>query len=92
MGPLFLPPSLAKAPDGTKGAFNVPGANGSANIPGGAAADPETGMVYVATERGHSVIAMVARDEKFKEGTSAYVSMDPGGIRGPQGISAPGGS
>ena len=35
MGPLFLPPSLWDAPDGTKGAFNVPGANGGANIPGG---------------------------------------------------------
>ncbi len=86
MGPLFLPPSLAKAPDGTKGAFNVPGANGGANIPGGAAADPETGMVYIASERGHSVLSMVRGDEKFKGGTSAYVSMGPGGIRGPQGL------
>ena len=34
MGPLFLPPSLWAAPDGSKGAFNVPGANGGANIPG----------------------------------------------------------
>jgi quinoprotein glucose dehydrogenase len=86
MGPLFLPPSLAKAPDGTKGAFNVPGANGGANIPGGAAADPETGMVYIASERGHSVLSMVRGDEKFKGGTSAYVSMGPGGISGPQGL------
>jgi quinoprotein glucose dehydrogenase len=86
LGPLFLPPSLAKAPDGTKGAFNVPGANGGANIPGGAAADPETGMVYIASERGHSVLSMVRGDEKFKGGTSAYVSMGPGGIRGPQGL------
>jgi quinoprotein glucose dehydrogenase len=86
MGPLFLPPSLAKAPDGTKGAFNVPGANGGANIPGGAAADPETGLVYIASERGHSVLSMVRGDEKFKGGTSAYVSMGPGGIRGPQGL------
>jgi quinoprotein glucose dehydrogenase len=86
LGPLFLPPSLAKAPDGTKGAFNVPGANGGANIPGGAAADPETGMVYIASERGHSVLSMVRGDEKFKGGTSAYVSMGPGGISGPQGL------
>jgi quinoprotein glucose dehydrogenase len=86
MGPLFTPPSLAKAPDGTKGAFVVPGANGGANIPGGAAADPETGMVYIASERGHSVIALVPGGEKFKGGTSAYVSLGPGGIRGPQGL------
>jgi quinoprotein glucose dehydrogenase len=86
MGPIFTPPSLAKAPDGTKGAFVVPGANGGANIPGGAAADPETGMVYIASERGHSVIALVRGDEKFKGGTSAYVSLGPSGIRGPQGL------
>jgi quinoprotein glucose dehydrogenase len=86
MGPLFTPPSLAKAPDGTKGAFVVPGANGGANIPGGASADPETGMLYVATERGHSVIALVPGKEKYKVGTSAYVSLGPGGIRGPQGL------
>ncbi|MGH9313145.1 MAG: PQQ-binding-like beta-propeller repeat protein [Vicinamibacterales bacterium] len=86
MGPIFTPPSLAKAPDGTQGAFVVPGANGGANIPGGAAADPETGIVYVSTERGHSVIALVRGDEKFKGGTSAYVSLGPGGIRGPQGL------
>jgi quinoprotein glucose dehydrogenase len=43
-------------------------------------------MVYVATERGHSVLSMVRGDEKYKGGTSAYVSMGPGGIRGPQGL------
>jgi quinoprotein glucose dehydrogenase len=86
LGPLFTPPSLAKAPDKTKGAFVVPGANGGANIPGGAAADPETGILYVATERGHSVISLVEGREKYKVGTSAYVSMGPGGIRGPQGL------
>jgi quinoprotein glucose dehydrogenase len=86
MGPLFNPPSLAEAPDGTKGAFVVPGANGGANIPGGAAVDPETGWVFVATQRGHSVIAMVEGAKKFKGGTSAYVSLGPGGIRGPQGL------
>jgi quinoprotein glucose dehydrogenase len=83
MGPLFTPPSLAKAADGTKGAFVVPGANGGANIPGGAAVDPETGMLYVATQRGHSVIALVPGSEKYKDGTSAYVSLGPGGIQGP---------
>ena len=59
MGPLFLPPSLWAAPDGTKGAFNVPGANGGANIPGGAAVDAETGVLYVATERGHTVLSLI---------------------------------
>ncbi|MCI0407363.1 MAG: pyrroloquinoline quinone-dependent dehydrogenase, partial [Acidobacteria bacterium] len=84
MGPLFNPPSLAKAGDGTKGAFVVPGGNGGANIPGGAAVDPETGMLYVATQKGHSVIALVPGKEKYKNATSAYVSLGPGGIEGPK--------
>jgi quinoprotein glucose dehydrogenase len=86
MGPIFNPPSLAAAPDGTKGAFVVPGANGGANIPGGASVDPETGIMYVATERGHSVIALVPAKEKYPNATSSYVSLGPGGIRGPQGL------
>ena len=59
MGPLFNPPSLADATDGTAGAFSVPGAMGGANIIGGAAVDPETGIIYIATERGYSVYSMV---------------------------------
>jgi quinoprotein glucose dehydrogenase len=91
MGPLFLPPSLWSAPDGTKGAFNVPGANGGANIPGGAAVDPETGILYVATERGHSVLSLIPGRERGKtiggeNSNMNYVSRGPGGIRGPQGL------
>ena len=91
MGPLFLPPSLWAAPDGTKGAFNVPGANGGANIPGGAAVDPETGILYVATERGHSVLSLIPGSERGKtiggeNSNMHYVSRGPGGIRGPQGL------
>jgi quinoprotein glucose dehydrogenase len=91
LGPLFLPPSLWAAPDGTKGAFNVPGANGGANIPGGAAVDPETGVLYVATERGHSVLSLIPGAERGKtiggdNSNMNYVSRGPGGIRGPQGL------
>ena len=84
MGGLFTPPSLAEAPDGTKGTFVVPGANGGANIPGGSSVDPETGMLYVATERGHSVISMVTGASKGSN--AGYISLGPGGIRGPQGL------
>ena len=88
MGPLYTPPSLANHDDGTSGAFVVPGANGGANIPGGSAVDPETGMLFVATERGHSVIALIPGRERTIRGPSesAYVSLGPGGIRGPQGL------
>lgn len=84
MGPLFTPPSLLEASDGTKGAFVMPGANGGANIPGGASVDPESGLLYVATERGHSVIALVPGDERGSN--AGYVSTGPGGVRGPQGL------
>jgi len=84
MGPIFTPPSLADAPNGTNGAFVSPGANGGANIPGGSSIDPETGMLYVATERGHSVIALVPGSSKGSN--AGYVSLGPGGVRGPQGL------
>ncbi|MEA3246181.1 MAG: PQQ-binding-like beta-propeller repeat protein [Gemmatimonadota bacterium] len=45
-GPLYQPPSLADAPDGTHGTLNVPGAVGGGNWEHGAF-DPETGMLYV---------------------------------------------
>jgi quinoprotein glucose dehydrogenase len=84
MGPIFTPPSLLEAEDGTQGAFGMPGANGGANIPGGSSVDPQTGMLYVATERGHSVIALVPGEERGSN--AGYVSTGPGGIRGPQGL------
>ncbi|NNE69993.1 MAG: PQQ-binding-like beta-propeller repeat protein [Rhodothermales bacterium] len=88
MGGLYTPPSLSNHPDGTSGTFVVPGANGGANIPGGSAVDPETGMLYVATERGHSVIALIPGEDRTIRGPSEsrYVSLGPGGIRGPQGL------
>lgn len=88
MGGLYTPPSLANHPDGTSGTFVVPGANGGANIPGGSAVDPETGLLYVATERGHSVIALIPGEDRTIRGPSEsrYVSLGPGGIRGPQGL------
>jgi quinoprotein glucose dehydrogenase len=84
LGPIFNPPSLLEADDGTMGAFVQPGANGGANIPGGSSVDPESGMLYVATERGHSVIALVPGEERGSN--AGYVSTGPGGIRGPQGL------
>lgn len=91
MGPLFTPPSLWEHPDGTNGAFVVPGANGGANIPGGAAVDPETGVLYVASQRGHSVISLVPGDQRSEtvggdDSNMNYVSRGPGGVSGPQGL------
>jgi quinoprotein glucose dehydrogenase len=79
MGPLFNPPSLADAADGTGGAFSVPGAWGGANIPGGLSLDPETGILYVATVRGYSIYAM---EPGSNQGSNAgYVSTAGTGAR-----------
>ncbi len=91
MGPIFTPPSLYEHDDGTQGAFVVPGANGGANIPGGAAVDPETGVLYVASQRGHSVISLIPGDQRSEaiggeDSNMNYVSRGPGGISGPQGL------
>lgn len=84
MGPIFTPPSLAEDPeDGTQGTFVMPGANGGANIPGGAVVDPEMGVFYVASEKRHSVIRLMNDPEKS---SMNYISLGPGGIRGPQGL------
>ena len=48
MGPLFTPPSLIEE-NGTKGTLVLPGSTGGANWPS-AAADPETGVLYVTSK------------------------------------------
>jgi quinoprotein glucose dehydrogenase len=97
MGPMFNPPSLLNHSDGTNGALHAPGANGGANIPGGSSVDPETGVLYVASQRGHTMISLVPGSESEQASprcapetrctsTATYVSPGPGGIGGPQGL------
>jgi quinoprotein glucose dehydrogenase len=57
LGKLFSPPSLAAAPDGTKGTLSLPGALGGANWQGGAF-DPETGMLYVPSFTSPALLAL----------------------------------
>ena len=57
MGPMFTPPSLVDAPDGTRGTLVLPHYGGGANWEGGAA-DPETGMLYVASQTSLTVFAV----------------------------------
>ena len=46
IGPLYTPPSLAEADDGTFGLLSLPGSTGGTNWPGGSAA-PESGILYI---------------------------------------------
>ncbi len=56
-GPLFTPSSLVDALDGTRGTLVLPHYGGGANWEGGAA-DPETGMLYVASQTNAAVFAL----------------------------------
>lgn len=74
LGPIFTPPSLANAPDGTKGYLSVPGFGGGANWESGAA-DPETGFVYVGSNTNPTLIALTKPDPA--QYTSDYVNGPP---------------
>jgi quinoprotein glucose dehydrogenase len=56
MGPHYIPGSLedGKTPNGMTCSWYAPGASGGVNIDGGAAVDPETGFLYVASQSGLS--------------------------------------
>lgn len=58
MGPYYLPASLVDgtAPSKLTCSWYAPGAAGGVNIDGGAALDPETGFLYVASQSGLSTI------------------------------------
>ncbi len=86
MGPLFNPPSIEGAADGTQASIHCPGANGGANIPGGSAVDPETGVLYVASTRGCSAPRLVPGTDVDPDSNVEWVSVGPGGIRGPGGL------
>ncbi|MEZ5490410.1 MAG: pyrroloquinoline quinone-dependent dehydrogenase [Gammaproteobacteria bacterium] len=54
---LFTPPSLADAPDGTRGRLGLPSSTGGANWEG-SAIDPETGILYVPSRTVLQVLAL----------------------------------
>jgi quinoprotein glucose dehydrogenase len=57
LGAMYQPPSLAAAPDGTKGTIILPGVQGGAQWEHGAA-DPETGIIYVGSATQPSLVAL----------------------------------
>ena len=56
-GPLFTPPSI-------EGTISRPGTTGGANW-GGAAVDPETGMIYIPSRNAHAVLRLSKTDPKL---------------------------
>jgi quinoprotein glucose dehydrogenase len=57
LGPLYTPPSLAAAGDGTRGTLSLPGNLGGANWEH-AALDPVTGVLYVGSYTVPTILAM----------------------------------
>lgn len=62
LGAMYQPPSLAEAPDGTKGTIILPGVQGGAQWEHGAA-DPESGFLYVGSATQPSLVALEKSDE-----------------------------
>ena len=54
MGPYYIPPSAIDGKSRQNCSWYAPGASGGVNIDGGAAVDPETGLIYVASQSGLS--------------------------------------
>jgi quinoprotein glucose dehydrogenase len=85
LGPLFNPPAVQGA-RGIEAAVHCPGANGGANIPGGAAIDPETGILYVASTKGCSAPRLVPGTSVDSASNVQWVSVGPGGLGGVDGL------
>lgn len=85
LGPLFNPPAVQGAL-GLEAAIHCPGANGGANIPGGAALDPESGTLYVASIKGCSAPRLVPGVSVDSASDVAWVSVGPGGVGGVEGL------
>ncbi|MGI1678694.1 MAG: PQQ-binding-like beta-propeller repeat protein [Cellvibrionaceae bacterium] len=93
IGPLFNPPLHRNNDLGKKGSLWCPGDVGGVNIDGPAAADPETGILYVTSRKGCTsrVIAPGAeRDKIIDKPTGStiadYAVLRGQGVRGPEGL------
>ncbi|MEX1181597.1 MAG: PQQ-binding-like beta-propeller repeat protein [Gemmatimonadota bacterium] len=91
LGPLFNPPLHNANAEGKRAAIHCPGANGGTNIPGGAAVDPETGILYVASTRACSApVLMPGTDpsvvQRDPRANMAWVTYGPGGVGGVDGL------
>lgn len=86
LGPLFNPPALPDPKTGLRASMHCPGANGGANIPGGAAIDPETGILYVASTKGCSAPVLRPGKELNPDSDMDFVTRGPGGVGGVDGL------
>jgi quinoprotein glucose dehydrogenase len=92
VGPLFNPPIQVGHPSGLRSFVSCP--SGASNIYGPTVADPETGIVYVTSERScraENIVPGSQMDEPNDPKTtgktlSRWVVSNRGDLRGPQGL------
>ena len=80
-GPLYTPPSLVDAVEGTRGTVEVPGTAGGALWEGGAV-NVESGILFVGTSTGPTLMALT-HDAEYSD--VEYISTGPR-ISGPRGL------
>src|SRR5438105_2089971 len=85
-GPLYTPPEVAGTPKGKKGTIFLPGTNGGADW-GGAAFDPETGILYVPSTHMPDIIGLV--HSEHPESNMPWVKRAWPKMLGPQGLPDP---
>jgi quinoprotein glucose dehydrogenase len=93
IGPLFLPPLHRDNNMGLKGSLWCPGDGGGANIWAPPAADPESGVIYVASVKActsHIMAPGIERDKMLAAPTGStiadYASLGNQGVRGPRDL------
>jgi len=92
IGPIFNPPIQMGHPSGLRSFVSCP--SGATNIPGPTSADPETGILYVSSNKGCRSERLVPGgdidepDDIMTTGStlSQYAVLDRGDFRGPQGL------
>ena len=92
IGPIFNPPIQMGHPSGLRSFVSCP--SGATNITGPTSADPETGILYVSSNKGCRSERLVPGrdiddpDDIMTTGTtySQYAVLDRGDFRGPQGL------
>jgi quinoprotein glucose dehydrogenase len=92
MGPYYIPAANGDStdPNEKRCSWYAPGASGGVNIDGGAAVDPETGLLFVASQSGLSNIA-VAKDpcSEFRFSSPHDSCGSPGVLPPPPGYQPP---
>jgi len=91
MGPYFIPASALDGSTPHKCSWYAPGASGGVNIDGGAAVDPDTGLMYVASQSAMSTQEIVkdpCSEHRYVQGPRNTCG-SPGAMPPPPGYTPP---